>query len=121
MKHFNKYFLYHKKRNKIGTLQVQKCCHIEMEGSGSQTMVVRERERALNMKIENEKLFVFCSFFFVFVFLFLFLFLFFLLFLFFFSPSFYLHQTHPISKSKFEFQQRVNIAGLIEVKVCIVF
>ena len=32
--------------------------------------------------------------------------------------SFYLHLTCPISKSKFEFQQWVNIAGLTEVKIC---
>ena len=55
----------------------------------------RERERAPKMKIENEKLFVFSVFTF----------------------------TEPVQffKSKFEFQQRFNVFGLMEVKVCIVF
>ena len=43
------------------------------------------------------------------------------IFFYFLNFSFYLHQTRPISKSKFEFQQRVNTVGLTEVKVCIVF
>ena len=62
MKHFSKQFLYHKKRNKVGTLQVQICCQRwdgrKWQPNSGGDDEQREKERAPKMKIENEMLFV---------------------------------------------------------------